>query len=90
MFEVMEREMRRNNLIIRGIKESTKDDEHAEVNRIIEELVEVNIKYVIVRRVGKKDKEGGKSRPLRIQLEEVDHKRRLLSRGKRLNEGSAG
>ena len=37
-------------------------------------------------RVGKKDKEGSKSRPLRIQLEEVDHKRRVLSRGKRLKE----
>ena len=83
MFEVMEMEKRRNNLIIRGIEESNEDDEHAEVDKIIEALVEeVNIKYVIVGRVDKKDKEGGKSRPLRIQLEEVDHKRRLLSRGK--------
>jgi len=85
MIEVMEREKRRNNLIIRGIKESS--DEHADVNKIIETLVEeVNIKYEIVGRVGKRDSEGGKSRPLRIQLEDVDHKRRLLLRGKRLKD----
>jgi hypothetical protein len=87
MIEVIEREKRRNNLIIRSIKESNECNEHAEVGAIIEALVEeVSIKYEIVGRVGKKDREGGKSRPHRIQMEDVDHKRRQLSRGKRLKD----
>ena len=34
----------------------------------------------------KKDGEGSKSKPVRIHIEDVDHKRRWLSRGKKLKE----
>ena len=87
MIEMMEREKRRNNIIIRGISESMDCDEKTEVDRILEVLVEeVNIKYEIVGRVGRLEKEGGagRCRPLRIRNEELDHKRKLLSRGKNL------
>jgi hypothetical protein len=51
-------------------------------------LVEaVHMKYEIVGRVGKIEEAGHKDRPLRIRMEDVDHKRRLLSRGKKLKEG---
>jgi hypothetical protein len=89
MIEMMEREKRRNNLIIRGINESNECDENGEVDRLIEALVEeVTIKYEIVGRVGRVEKVGGesRSRPLRIRIEDVEHKRRLLSRGKSLKE----
>lgn len=87
MIEMMEREKRRNNIIIRGISESMECEERTEVDRILEVLVEeVDIKYEIVGRVGRVEKEGGagRCRPLRIRIEELDHKRKLLSRGKHL------
>lgn len=89
MIEMLEREKRRNNIIIRGINESMEGDEKAEVDRILQVLVEeVSIKYEIVGRVGRLEKEGGvgRCRPLRIRIEELDQKRRLLSRGKNLKE----
>jgi hypothetical protein len=87
MIESMEREKRRNNLIIRGIKE-TGEDEKEQVDKILEMLVEeVHMKYEIVGRVGRIEKTGNKDRPLRIRMEDVDHKRRLLARGKKLKEG---
>ena len=87
MIEMLERENRRNNLIIRGIKKSKNCDEKEEVDRILEALVEeVNIKYEIVGKVGRleSDRRESRSKPLRIRVE--DHKRRLLSRGKHLKE----
>jgi hypothetical protein len=91
MYEVMEREKRRNNLIIRGIKESKDCDEKKEVEKILDTLVqEVRIEYEIVGRIGRieKEQEGkeNRSRPLRIRIEHLDQKRRLLSRGKKLKE----
>jgi hypothetical protein len=89
MIEMLEREKRRNNLIIRGIKETKDCDEKEEVDKILEALVEeVNIKYEIVGRVGRLESDRGdiRSRPLRIRIEEVEHKRRLLARGKNLKE----
>jgi len=40
------------------------------------------MKYEIVGRVGRIEKARDKARPLRIRMEVVDHKRRLLSKGK--------
>jgi hypothetical protein len=89
MIEMLEREKRRNNIIMRGIRESMECDEKAELDRILGVLVEgINIKYDMVGRVGRLEKEGGvgRCRPLRIHIEELDHKRKLLSRGKKLKE----
>ena len=89
MIEMLEREKRRNNLIIRGIRESKDCDENAEVDTIMEALVEeVSVKYVIVGRVGRLEKQEDKTRcrPLRIRIDDLEHKKRVLSRGKRLKE----
>ena len=90
MIEMLEREKRRNNLIIRGLTESTDCDENAEVDRIMETLVEeVTIRYRIVGRVGRQEKEDKtRCRPLRIRVEDLEQKRRLLAvaRGKKLKE----
>jgi hypothetical protein len=86
MFEVMEREKRKKNLIIRGIKEEGEINERDEVKKILETLIVDNIKYDIIGRVGKKGTEGSKGRPLRIQVEDVDQKWRILSRGKKLKD----
>jgi len=91
MYEVMEREKRRYNLIIRGIKESKSCDEKVEVERILDTLVpEARIEYKIVGRIGRTEIESegkeNRSRPLRIRIEDIDQKRRLLSRGKKLKE----
>lgn len=90
MFEVMQRGKRRNNLIITGKMESSEVNEQ-EVKKILDTLMEeVNIKYDIIGRVVKKEIGGSKGRPLRIQLDDVDHKRRLLSRGKKLKDTGEG
>jgi hypothetical protein len=88
MLEMMEREKRRNNLIFMGIKEG--DDEKASVEGIVELLVtEARVNFEIVGRVGRRgvagdDQEEVKPRPLRICIEDVSDRRRLLSRAKNL------
>jgi hypothetical protein len=89
MFEVMEREKRKNNLVFMGIKESTEKEEKEFMDKIMEILVEeVVISYDIIGRVGRKgagDRDViDKPRPLRICINDVGHKRLVLSRGKNL------
>ncbi len=89
MLEMMEREKRRNNMIIRGIKESNDQADRLAVDRVLGALVEeLEIKYEIIGRVGRLDKENEvrKDRPLRIRIEDIEDKRRLLSRSKKLKE----
>ena len=54
----------------------------------METLVEeVTIRYRIVGRVGRQEKEDKtRCRPLRIRVEDLEQKRRLLARGKKLKE----
>lgn len=86
MAEMMERDKRRNNLVFMGIMED--DKEREKVAKIVELLVqEVEVKYKIIGRVGREGTtgvEGKKIRPLRICVEDVGHRRLLLSRGKNL------
>jgi len=85
MIELMEREKRRNNLVIFGIDQAR--DEKMAVDKIFEELVvEAGFKYEIIGRVGRKDQNGveAKCRPLRIKVEEIEKKRRILTRAKQL------
>lgn len=59
MIEMQEMKKRINNVIISGMNESMERDEKAEVDSILQVLVgEVNIKYEIVRKVDRLEKEG--------------------------------
>ena len=90
MLEVMERDKRKNNLIFMGIKETTETEENKIITDIMETLVEeVDISYEIFGRVGRKDTSNAdKARPLRIIIEDIGHRRLVLSRGKKLKESS--
>jgi len=90
MLEVMERDKRKNNLIFMGIKEATEEEENKMIKDIMETLVEeTDISYEIFGRVGRKDtNNAGKARPLRIIIEDIGHRRWVLSRGKKLKESS--
>jgi hypothetical protein len=85
---MMEREKRRNNLIFMGIKEG--EDEKAVVEGIVDLLVtEAKVNFEIVGRVGRRTVAGDKEdemkpRPLRVCIEDVSDRRRLLSRAKNL------
>ena len=83
MIEMLDREKRRENIIIRGIKVSTEKEERKVVETILEELIpEVEIKYEIMGRVGRQEQLI--PRPLRIHIQDGEHRRRLLNRGKQL------
>jgi len=90
MLEVMERDKRKNNLIFMGIKETTEEEENKIITDIMETLVEeTDITYEIFGRVGRKDTSNAdKARPLRIIIEDIGHRRLVLSRGKKLKESS--
>lgn len=91
MIEMMEREKRRSNLIIMGIKECGNTQEEKDiVEEILKELiVEADVKYEIVGRVGRNMEQqdmdsNGKARPLRVSFVEVRDRKRLLERAKNL------
>jgi hypothetical protein len=83
MMEMMEREKKRENIIIRGIQASTEIKERREVEKVFEELIpEVGIKYEIMGRIGRLEQLV--ARPLRVHIQDSEHRRRLLNRGKQL------
>jgi len=92
MMEMMEREKRKQNLVLIGVTESASvEEENEKVAKIVEALIqEATVKYEFVGRIGRKDTEarpqGAKirSRPVRISIEEISDRRRLLARGKSL------
>jgi hypothetical protein len=83
MIEMLEREKRRENIIIRGIKVSTEIEERKAVETILEELIpEMEIKYEIMGRVGRQEQ--SIARPLRVHIQDSEQRRRILNRGKQL------
>lgn len=92
MYEVMEREKRKNNLILVGVEEGLDDQIEKEVvEKIIETLVpETKVKIEIMGRIGRKEQNriGGemRPRPLRLNVQDFDDRKRLLSRGKKLKD----
>jgi PHD-finger len=83
MREVLERDKRRNNLVVMGLGEEEEEQVTGKlIEKIIDELMpEVQVGFKIVGRIGKK---GEKARPVRIEVVEPAHKRRILSRAKNL------
>jgi hypothetical protein len=81
--EEMEREKRRNNLVLMGVPEEGKDGEGREiVADVISGLIqEAKVEFVLVGRIGKK---GAGTRPVRIRIEDQGHRRKLLGRAKDL------
>lgn len=81
--EALERDKRRKNLILMGIPEEEGEDrDEKRVREVLDVLmVEVNVGIVIMERIGRK---GIKARPLRVQCNDLGHKRRLLARARNL------
>ena len=81
--EEMEREKRKNNLVLMGVPEEGNDGEGTKkVADVINGLIpEAKVDFVLVGRIGKK--ENG-TRPVRIRVEDQSHRRKLLGQAKDL------
>lgn len=88
--EVMEREKRRNKLIVMGIKE--KEGEMDEKGEIVENIVKelMNGEYCKVEVGERIGKIGSKCRPVRITVDDLGKRRKLLARAKSLKEAVGG
>ena len=78
----MERDKRRMNVVVMGIEEVDEEHDKIEVRKVMDALVEeVKVEVEILGRIGKK---GDKSRPIRIKLNDLVDKRRVMFRAKKL------
>lgn len=85
--EALERDKRKDKLIIKGIPEEQVAGEEVDlVRKVVEELMtEVNVEYVILGRVGIK---GRWARPIRIRVGDEGHRRKMLARGSKLRDAA--
>lgn len=84
MMEMIERAKRRSNLILFGVPEEGKEGEGSEiVQDVINGLVDSKVAYEVLGRVGKK---GVRSRPIRVKVENSQHRRRILTCAKKLKD----
>jgi hypothetical protein len=83
--EEMEREKRRNNLVLMGVPEEGENGERREiVNNVISGLMPgVQVNFELVGRIGKK---GVGTRPVRIKVDDQNHRRKLLAGAKDLKD----
>ena len=83
--EAIERDKRKTKLIIMGIAEEENDDTNSKdkIEKLIQVLVGEMIEYEIVERVGKK---GEKTRPIRINIENVEDRRMMLKKARTLRD----
>jgi hypothetical protein len=81
--EEMEREKRRNNLVLMGVPEEGLDGEGREiVADVINGLLpEVKVEFVLMGRIGKR---GNGTRPVRVKVDDQSHRRKILGRAKDL------
>ena len=95
--EAKERDKRRKNVVIMGIPEQQEESKVGEfVTELFEELAERGVVYEVMGRVGKvvgskstSHNLSGKvvgSRPVRVSIEEVEDKRKILNRAELLKE----
>jgi PHD-finger len=79
--EAIERDKRRNKLVIMGVPENAQE-ENKFVREVIDALMpETKVEVVYVGRIGRRCE---KDRPLRILVEDNGHRRKILSRAKEL------
>jgi hypothetical protein len=83
--EEMEREKRRNNLVLMGVPE---EGENGEGREIVKDIISglmpgVQVNFELVGRIGKK---GVGTRPVRIKVDDQSHRRKLLARAKDLKD----
>jgi hypothetical protein len=83
--EEMEREKRRNNLVLMGVPE---EGENGEGREIVKDVISglmpgVQVNFELVGRIGKK---GVGTRPVRIKVDDQSHRRKLLARAKDLKD----
>jgi hypothetical protein len=82
MMEMIERAKRRSNLILFGVPEEGEEGEGSEiVQDVINRLVDSEVAYEVLGRVGR---QGDKSRPMRVKVENSLHRRRILTSAKKL------
>ena len=80
--ETIEREKRRNNIVLMGLKEGDEESDKTEVNKIVEALIpDIKIPFELLGRIGRKSE---KIRPIRVKLTDVNDRKRLLVRAKNL------
>jgi hypothetical protein len=81
--EEMEREKRRNNLVLMGVPEEGLDGEVREiVADVINALIpEVKVEFVLMGRIGKR---GNGTRPVRVKVDDQSHRHKILGRVKDL------
>ena len=84
MVEIMERDRRRNNLIIMGIEESKTDQEvEAMIREMITEVTDKDtVEMVVKGRIGKSNDK--KSRPIRVEIESPAARRLILKKASTL------
>jgi hypothetical protein len=81
--ELMEREKRRGKLVMMGIPEGDAGGDGEDIIRdVIQGLMqEVKVEFTVIGRIGRK---GEKARPVRIGVDDMGHRRRLLARARML------
>ena len=81
--EELERERRRDKLVIMGIPEEGEDGDGEDIVKdVVAALMEeVVVEFKVIGRIGKM---GSKPRPVRIRVQDVGHRRKLLARAKEL------
>jgi len=83
--EGIERSKRMDNLVLMGIKEGNDSETEDNIAKVFNEIIPgVEIGFKILGRIGKEDSAGNKTRPVRIEVLESQHKRKLLSKAKDL------
>jgi hypothetical protein len=84
--EELEREKRKDKLVIMGVPEEGEDGGGTDIVKdVVSGLMnEVQVEFVVLGRIGKKGTAPNVSRPVRIRVEDGNHRRRLLAKAKEL------
>ena len=86
---MLERDKRKLNLVIMGVLEDETEGEGDEekVQKLLDELLErERVKYSLIGRVGKKGTRETAIRPIRIKIETIENKGKILKKARNLKE----
>jgi hypothetical protein len=86
--EEMDMSVKGRNLVIMGIEEQGEEEVRSgimgKIGQILEEVGQGRSQFRYIGRIGKR--QGGRSRPVRIEMEDMDLRRKVLSKAKSLKE----
>jgi len=75
--EAMERDKRKNNLVINGAVDDTVDQTKKLINSMLEILLQDSVEFTVLGQVGKVD--GAKIRRVQICIEDADIRKKILN-----------